>query len=134
MKKLLLFLMFVMGMVGAKAYDYSYLTFEASDGSLVAVSVDGLTISVSDATLVVTPKGEDSSYTFVLSSLSKMYFTDDATALQPLAANSDLEVKAYTTDGILLGTYANAAAAKAALGKGVYVLKTKSLTFKLSVR
>ena len=24
-------------MVGAKAYDYSYLTFEASDGSLVAV-------------------------------------------------------------------------------------------------
>ena len=134
MKKLLLFLMFVMGMVGAKAYDYSYLTFEASDGSLVAVSVDGLTISVSDATLVVTPKGEDSSYTFVLSSLSKMYFTDDATALQPLAANSDLEVKAYTTDGILLGPYANAAAAKAALGKGVYVLKTKSLTFKLSVR
>ncbi|MBR1917653.1 MAG: hypothetical protein IJ832_07425 [Bacteroidaceae bacterium] len=133
MKKLLLTLFLFIGAVSAKAYDYSYLTFETNDGTSLAVNVEGLTLSISSCCLVVIDK-DGNDYTFAFSNLSKMYFSDDATAIQPLSADSAEEVEVYTVDGKRMGRFANAVAAKAALGRGVYVLKIKSVIFKLSVK
>ena len=132
-KKILLTLLLLsISLVSSHAYDYSYLTFETTDGNAIAINVEGLTLSISSCCLVAVDS-DGSDYTFAFSNLSKMYFSDDATGVQPLSPDSEEAVEAYTTDGRLIGRYVNAVAAKAALSKGVYVLKSKSLTFKISL-
>ena len=113
-------------------YAYPYLAFESSDGEVLSVAVEGLTIAIDDATLTATDS-EGAAYTFALSSLGKMYFTDEATGIQPLASTSQEEVEAVTLSGITVGKFANAAAARTTLPRGTYVLKSKSATFKISL-
>ena len=133
MKKILLTLFLLISLVGsARAYDYSYLTFETTDGNSVAINVEGLTLSIANCCLVAVDT-DGSDYTFAFSNLSKMYFSDDATGVRPLSPDSEEAVEAYTTDGRLIGKYVKAVAAKTALSKGVYVLKSKTLTFKISL-
>lgn len=131
MRRILLTLLLLVGIASARAYDYSYLTFETTDGNSVAIKVEGLTLSISNCCLVAVDT-DGSDYTFAFSNLSKMYFSDDATGVQPLSPDSAEAVEVFTAEGKRIGRFANAQAAKAALGKGVYVLKSKSLTFKLS--
>ena len=114
-------------------YSYPYLAFETADGNALTVAVDGLTFTLDDTTLTATDS-EGNAYTFALSSLSKMYFTDEATAIQPLRSDSAEKVEVFCTDGTSAGCFANVTAARAALSPGVYVLKGKHLTLKLSVR
>ena len=131
MRRILLTLLLLVGIASARAYDYSYLTFETTDGNSVAIKVEGLTLSISNCCLVAVDT-DGSDYTFAFSNLSKMYFSDDATGVQPLSPDSAEAVEVFTAEGKRIGRFANAQAAKTALGKGVYVLKSKSLTFKLS--
>ena len=119
-------------MANGQTYTYPYLTFESSDGEVLSVEVEGLTLTLDDATLTATDS-EGAAYIFALSSLSKMYFTDEATGIQPLASTSQEAVEAITLSGITVGTFANAAAARKALPRGTYVLKSKSATFKISL-
>ena len=119
-------------MANGQTYTYPYLTFESSDGEVLSGEVEGLTLTLDDATLTATDS-EGAAYIFALSSLSKMYFTDEATGIQPLASTSQEAVEAITLSGITVGTFANAAAARKALPRGTYVLKSKSATFKISL-
>ena len=116
----------------ATTYDYPYLALESSDGVVLTVEVEGLTFTIGESTLTAT-SSEGSTYTFTLSTLSKMYFTDESTGIMPLSADSDEQVEVYNTLGQSMGSYRNAAAAKAALSRGVYVVKSKSATFKISL-
>ena len=77
MKKLFLFLMLLLGTLTVSAEEYTYLTFEMTDGARVSVSTSSLTISVSGSTL----KAGDRSFT--ISNLSKMYFSthDESTGI-----------------------------------------------------
>ncbi|MBQ4229118.1 MAG: hypothetical protein II675_04880 [Bacteroidaceae bacterium] len=75
MKKTLLTLLLVIGTPAAYAEGYSYLTFETTDGMKISVSVESLTLSISNNTLTAGSK------TFTLSNLSKMFFSEtDETA------------------------------------------------------
>lgn len=120
-------------------YALPYLAFETTDGETLSLAVEGLTIALptgeggtNGSTLVATDS-EGAAYTFALGNLSKMYFTDEATGIQPLAPTSQEAVEAITISGITVGTFANAAAARRALPRGTYVLKSKSATFKISL-
>ena len=51
MKKLFLFLMLMAGTLTAQAADYTYLTFETTDGAKVSVEASSLTVAISGTTL-----------------------------------------------------------------------------------
>ena len=70
MKKILLLLTMLVGAMTAQAEDYTYLTFETTDGAKASVSVaSDVTLTISGATLTV------GSQSFTLTNLSKMYFS-----------------------------------------------------------
>ena len=47
MKKIVLFLTMLVGVLAAQAEEYTYLTFEMTNGAKVSVSVEGLTLTIS---------------------------------------------------------------------------------------
>ncbi|MCR4604295.1 MAG: Ig-like domain-containing protein [Prevotella sp.] len=87
MKKLLLLTMVLAGTLGAMAYDYPYLTFKSSDGTMKSVSVESLVMTFSNGQLVAASSSANDA--FVLADLSKMYFsqTDETTETQEPVAN-----------------------------------------------
>jgi hypothetical protein len=124
MKKIYLLLM--MGMAGAqslRAADYTYLTFETTDGAKASVEVSSLTITVSGNTLTA------GSQTFALSNLLKMYFSnaDETTAIEEITAETlDEAVDIYDLQGHKVS--------KDKLRKGIYIVKSKSRTYKMMVK
>jgi hypothetical protein len=124
MKKIYLLLM--MAMVGAqslRAADYTYLTFETTDGAKASVEVSSLTITVSGNTLTA------GSQTFALSNLLKMYFSnaDETTAIEEITAETlDEAVDVYDLQGHKVS--------KDQLRKGIYIVKSKSRTYKMMVK
>ena len=126
MKKILMLLTMLVGTVTAQAEDYTYLTFETTDGAKASVSVEGLTLSISGTTLTV------GSQSFTLTNLSKMYFsnTDETTTgiSEELRVNSEEFATATFYD--LSGKMVD----KSQLSKGVYIVKTNSRTYKMVVR
>ena len=130
MKKIVVLWAILLGSLVAKADDvaYPYLTFEATDGAKVSVSVASLTLTVSGTTLTA------GSETFTLTNLSKMYFTadDESTDIRSLSvADTDEVVGIYDLKGRLVATDR---AAFGQLPKGVYVVRTASGTYKLSAK
>ena len=71
MKRIILFLTILVGTLTAQAEDYTYLTFETTDGAKTSVDVSSLpvTINLDNSTLTIGDK------TFALADLSKMYFS-----------------------------------------------------------
>ena len=71
----------------AGAATYNYMVFEASDGTQLSMTADGLKLVYSDGTL--TAISGDVSRTFAVSDLNRMFFSDtmqgtDATAIQEI--------------------------------------------------
>ena len=124
MKKLVVFLTMMMGMLAIHAADYTYLTFETTDGAKASVSVGNLTLSISGTTLTV------GSQSFTLSNLSKMYFsTSDETTTgieEIINAALDEATDIYDLQGHKV--------TKEQMRKGVYIVKTKNRTYKIVVR
>ena len=88
MKKILMLLTMLVGALTAQAEDYTYLTFETTDGAKASVSVaSDVTLTISGTTLTV------GSQSFTLTNLSKMYFsnTDETTTgiSEKLRVNSE---------------------------------------------
>ena len=121
------------GALPAMAGNYSYLTFKLTDGAKVSVPVTSLTLSVNGTTL------KAGSQTFIISNLSKMYFsstdetTNGATAIEELTAD-DLEGKEiYDLNGHKIELQiTNYELPK--LPRGVYIVKSKNKTCKIVVR
>lgn len=123
MKKLLLFLMLLLGTFTAHAADYPYLTFEMTDGARVSVSSSSLTISISGTALIV---GDQS---FTVSNLSKMYFSDhdESTGIEALCVSDWNEITdIYDLNGRKV--------TKEQMLKGVYVVRSKNGTHKMIVK
>ncbi|MBR2291899.1 MAG: hypothetical protein IJ868_06270 [Prevotella sp.] len=127
MKKIMFFLMTMVGVLTAQADDatYSYLTFETADGAKTSVAVTSLpmSVTVSDGTLTV------GGQTFTLADLSKMYFsnTNETTAIQEVkAADLDDDADIYDLQGRKV--------TKAQMRRGIYVVKTNGGTYKVNVR
>ena len=64
MKRIFLFLLTVLATLTAQAYDYPYLVFQTTDGTVTAVAVEALNITSSNGNLVVT--NNDGTKTFPL--------------------------------------------------------------------
>jgi DUF4097 and DUF4098 domain-containing protein YvlB len=126
MKKQTLFILFTMiGLLPLRAVDYPYLTFELTDGSKASVSVSSdVTLAFSGSTLTI------GSEEFTLTNLSKMYFstsnetTTGITSLQ--TADSDEVEAIYDLRGHQV--------TRDQMRRGVYIIKTKKGTSKVTVK
>ena len=123
MKKLIVLLLMMIGTLTAHAADYTYLTFETTDGAKVSVEASSLSITISGTTLTA------GSQKFTLSNLSKMYFStsNETTGIKAISAQELSDVtEIYDLNGRKVQ--------KDQLRKGVYVIKTKSGTHKIAVK
>lgn len=124
MKKILFLLTILVGALTAQATDYPYLTFETTDGAKASVIVENLTLTISGTTLTA------GSQSFTLSNLLKMYFsTSDETSTgidEITSASLDETTDIYDLKGRKV--------TKEHMNKGVYIVKTKSRTYKMVVR
>ena len=124
MKRIVLLLMAVVVVLSMQAADYTYLTFETTDGAKASVAVENLTITVSGTTLTA------GTQTFILSNLAKMYFStsdESTTGIEEItSATLDEATDIYDLQGHKVS--------KAQMCKGVYIVKTKSKTFKMVVK
>lgn len=127
MKKIVLLLMTLVGSVlTVQAKDtYTYLTFETTDGSKTSVDVSSLpvTINLDNSTLTI------GNQTFALADLSKMYFStqSETTGIQEInSATTDEAADIYDLQGHKV--------TKAQMRHGIYVIKTKQGTRKVSVK
>ena len=123
MKKILLLFMTLIGGLTAQAADYTYLTFETTDGAKVSVEASLLTITISGTTLTA------GTQSFTLSNLSKMYFStsNETTGIEAISAqNLSDATEVYDLNGRKVS--------KDQLKKGVYVIKSKSGTYKIAVK
>lgn len=135
MKKTIVFLMAMAGSVAAQAYDYPYLTIQTVDGTEKSVAVESLKLTFCDGKLVVT--NSDGTQTFTLSSLSKMFFSASQTAgISDATTTTDADGSAevYSVGGMFMGQYDSIVKAKESLKPGIYVVKTKTKTLKISVK
>ena len=134
MKKTIILMMMVLAVAAkAMADDYPWLAFQTADGAVKSVAVKNLTLTFSNGTLVAT--NGDGNYAFSLDNLNKMFFSTEPTRIadNTLDSESD-EAEVFTVAGVAVGRFANADAAKAALKPGLYVIKSKNGTFKMSVK
>ena len=124
MKKILLLLTLMVGTLTAQADNYTYLTFETTDGARASVAVENLTLTISGTTLTA------GSQQFTLSNLSKMYFStadEPTTGIEEVtAATLDEATDIYDLQGHKIS--------KEQMRKGVYIVKTKNRTYKMVVR
>ena len=126
MKKIVLLLMTLVGALAVQAEDtYTYLTFETTDGAKASVDVSSLpvTINLDSSTLTI---GNQS---FALDDLSKMYFStqSETTGIEGISsATIDDDAVIYDLHGRRV--------TKAQMQHGIYVIKTKQGTRKVSVK
>lgn len=102
---------------------YSYLTFEMKDGAKTSVPASSLTMTFNGTTLTAGLQ------TFVLSDLSKMYFTaaDETTGIEEISAVSlDEAIGIFDLQGHKIP--------KEQMQKGVYIIKMKNKTSKIVVK
>ena len=129
MKKIILLFTTLVGTLTAQADGYTYLTFETTDGAKASVAVSDLTLTISGTTLTA------GSQTFTLTNLSKMYFStsdESTTGIEEITnAAMDEATEIYDLSGkkIVNGKWSNGK-----LPHGVYIVKTKSKTFKMVVK
>ena len=127
MKKFVLLLVALVGVLTIQAEDYTYLTFETTDGAKTSVDVSSLpvTINLDNSTLTI------GNQTFVLADLSKMYFStqSETTGISQIE-NGELETDNSADFYDLQGHKVS----KDQLRKGVYIVKTQSRTYKMVVK
>lgn len=134
MKKLVLTTLITLGTLQVQAYEYPYLVFQNTEGTTTAFAVESLTITISEGKLVA--KNAEGTQSFSLGDLSKMYFTrqTDLTGISDTDTSEDEIVEVFTTGGIKLGKYLNIHEAKSSLKPGLYILKSRQKTFKITIK
>ena len=124
MKRLMFFLMMMMGTLAMQAGDYPYLTFETTDGNRISVSAESLTLTVSGTTLTA---GNQS---FTLVNLSRMYFSTSDETTTGISETVTADLNEVTDIYDLKGNKVS----KSQMQKGVYIVKTNKGTFKMTVK
>ena len=121
MKKIALTLLILVGTLTAQADGYTYLTFETTDGTKASVAIESLTLSINGTTLTA------GTQSFTLTNLAKMYFstTDESTTgIESISIESlDEATDIYDLQGHKV--------TKEQMRRGVYIVKTKSKTYKI---
>ena len=125
MKKIILFMTMMVGVLTAHADSYTYLTFETTDGAKASVSVSSdVTLTISGTTLTV------GTQSFTLMNLSKMYFStsdETTTGIEEITrATLDEATDIYDLQGHKV--------TKDQMRRGVYIVKTKNRTSKIVMK
>lgn len=133
MKKSLFIASLLCCAAGAKADDYTHLTFQKTDSTTLSVDVASLTMTFDDGQLVAT--NGTATYRLSVADLARMYFSDGTTTgiAQP-DADTGSTVEVYTLSGMKLGNYSSAETFARRAAKGVYVVKSNGRTFKTTVK
>ena len=124
MKRIMFSLLMTVGMLTAQADNYTYLTFETTDGAKVSVNTESLKLSISGNTLTA---GDQQ---FTLTNLSKMYFSTSDESTTGIEDVTCVEVDEATEIYNLQGHKIS----KEQMLKGVYIVKTKKGTYKIAVK
>ncbi len=135
MKRILLVASLIVGIgsVQADEYQYPYLVLQTSDGSSKALSVESLTLTVSDGQLIATNSA--GTQTFTLSELSSMRFSESATAVTEIEVETAEEtVEVFSLAGVAMGSYDNLQSAEQALPAGIYIVKSNQKTSKIALK
>lgn len=130
MKKIVLLFIALASVLSQKAGTrYTYLTFETADGTKVSVTVSSLKLTISGTTLTT------GSQSFTLTNLSRMYFsnTDETTTGigEVSSAALDEATEIYDLNGRRITDRKNA---NRKTHRGVYIVKTKDNTYKMTVK
>ena len=128
MKKVLLALAVLMGTVTAQADDYSYLTFELTDGAKASVEITSLTLTISGNTLTA---GDQ---TFTLENLSKMYFSTTDETAQGTATGISETMKADLDEATEIYDLQGHRVSRDQMRRGVYIIKSSKGTYKVNIR
>ncbi|MBQ8047373.1 MAG: hypothetical protein IJ196_05560 [Prevotella sp.] len=127
MKKTILTTLLLMTALLGRADEYQYLAFQATDGTVQQIAVEGLKITFSDGKL--TAVAGDDSKTFTLSELSKMYFTNTVGINEVEAdGQQDAVVAIYNLQGVKMDAVPDQ------LPKGIYIIKQNGTTKKITVK
>ena len=105
--------------------EYTYLTFETTDGAKTSVDVSSLpvTINLNNSTLTI------GNQTFALADLNKMYFS-----MQSVTTGIEEISSATIDDDAVIYDLHGRRVTKAQMRRGIYVVNTKQGTRKVSVR
>jgi len=128
MKKVLLTLAVLMGTMTAQADDYSYLTFELTDGAKASVEITSLTLTISGNTLTA---GDQ---TFTLENLSKMYFSTTDETAQGTATGISETMKADLDEATEIYDLQGHRVSRDQMRRGVYIIKSSKGTYKVNIR
>lgn len=133
-KRFLCLLMAIAVLASAYAADASWLKISTKDGNHTMLAADGLIMTVDNGMLVCT--GSTDEISLALDQLATMEFTSGSSGVALLSDAAEEAVDVFTTSAIHLGSYPTLQQARESLaGKsGAYILKTKSQTFKITVR
>ena len=130
-KKIMLALMAITGLMQGHALEYPYINFLRTDGVVKTMSVEGATFTFDNGKMVVT--NSTGSKTFVLTEMEKMYFTQTS-GLSELVTSDDQPVEVFNESGVCLGRYDHVSQALRDLDSGVYILKSSTTTLKIAVK
>lgn len=116
----------LIGGLTAQAEDYTYLTFETTDGTKTSVDVSSLpmTINLDNSTLTI------GNQTFTQADLSKMYFSTSNETTTGIEVITSVTLDEATDIYDLQGHKVT----KEQMRQGVYIVKTKNKTHKMVVR
>lgn len=133
MKQLLLTLILAAGAQMSWADTYPYLSFEQTDGTMLSLNADALTMTF-DGDKLVANDGQTTT-TLSVAQLSRMFFSAENTAIVDINADAaDAQAEVYSAAGVFVGKFANAAEARTKMKGGVYVIKQNGKTFKMIAR
>ena len=133
MRKSLIIVAALLGVMQASAEEYSSFSFQKADGEVITMGIESLTMTVSDGKLIVT--NADGSKEFAVADLSKMFFSTGTTAISETNTDSlGGKIAVYSLDGIYRGSFDNKSQIAEQLGRGVYLIKDNSNTTKMAVR
>jgi hypothetical protein len=112
-------------MVTARGADYKYMTFEMKDGTIISIEATNLLLTFEGTTLNVGTE------TFTLINLSKMYFStgNETTGISQIE-NGELKIDNSAKFYDLKGNKVS----KDQMRNGIYIIKTKNGTSKLTIR
>lgn len=129
MKRLKIVFGLLFCMVLCHAEDYTNLSFENTDGSVVSVSVDNLSMTFSGGKLLL-DNGAAATQEIAVADLSRMFFSSSTSSIMETTSCGDAEKLVYTLSGVCMGRYD----AVKTLPGGMYVVKEGNKTFKMTVR
>lgn len=114
----------------AQAVSYKYLVVETIDGTVHFMEATGLSITFSDGNLVASDGTSITS-----GQLTKMYFSNESSVEELLAAALQGDITAYTPSGEKVGVYQSVSDLKASLKHGLFIMKDrKGNTAKITLR